>query len=168
MVNKDKQKALDCLKIAGTAINRFQISELYYETGEYKTAYEISKDNAMYMLKWYQSDPEQFNESYVTNFDFKDLIREKNDLQMNNVRMKVKKAENNRNIIALKLEHTSMLLKETEYQTLQKRNELKLQNIKLQNQQTEYEKQNIINQSPVQMHQLSVQRYKWKVAAMIS
>jgi signal transduction histidine kinase len=167
MVNKDKQKALDCLKIAGTAINRFQISELYYETGEYKTAYEISKDNAMYMLKWYQSDPEQFNESYVTNFDFKDLIREKNDLQMNNVRMKVKKAENNRNIIALKLEHTSMLLKETEYQTLQKRNELKLQNIKLQNQQTEYEKQNIINQSTVQMHQLSVQRYKWKVAAML-
>jgi signal transduction histidine kinase len=161
-IDKNKRKALDEAKWAfgeGSGLYNF-------DNDEYKKANDLFKEEAKNWDGWLRSDHLPTQELYISKFDFQRAEKEKDELAISNINIKIIEAKSKQKLMALQHEKTLLMLRQETILSKQKKWQLTLQNIQLMKRKSELEKQKILNEAIAKQKYAMQQKAKWKLSAI--
>jgi len=160
-IEHDKDKALEALLASGSNNNPENIGAFYFSKHKYEVSNKYYKDYKKISEEWLNADWEDLFDAYISRFDFWESIKQRNRLSMENIRLQTEAADKKKQLLMLKHEKNHWLLRREEINIRQKRGELNLQNLLVDQQQMKMEKQRILEMGLKTRRQLYEQRVRW-------
>lgn len=160
---KDREKALDELLKTGDSDNaKYNLALYYYSVGEYEKANAQLKEDVIRYTKWLKSNPLSNHDYYISQFDYKQAMRDRNKLAMRNIHTEIENANNAKEILMMKNEQSEWVLMHADINDRQAKALLKLQELKLQNNKEKLNRQNIIRTGEQKQRILGMERAKYR------
>lgn len=161
-LNKDMEKAREARKMAGDGEGTpGNMAEYYYAAGDYEKAEPLFKKLAEYYSNWFSDSSGTQYDFYISRFDYLQMMRENDRIAMNNIKLKLQRANSDRQLLLLQKNRNSWLLQREFINVLQKKSEVELQNTRLTHQHNAMLKQRRLAAGAQEQIELSRQRTEW-------
>ena len=160
---KDREKALEeLLKTEDSDNTKYNLALYYYYIGEYEKANVQLKYDVIRYTKWLKSDPMSNHYYYISQFDYKQAMRDKKRLAMHNIHTEIENANNTKKILMMKNEQSEWVLMHADINNRQAKALLKLQELKFQNNKEKLNRQNIIRTGEQKQRILAMEQAKYR------
>lgn len=164
---KDKEKSLEeLLKTSNSDDTKYNLALYYYSVGEYEKANAQLKGDVIKYTNWLKSDPLSNHDYYISQFDYKQAMRDRNRLAMRNIHTEIENANNAKEILMMKNEESEWVLTHADINNRQAEALLKLQELKLQNNKEKLNRQSIIRKGEQKQRRLALERAKYRSSSI--
>ncbi len=168
LIKKDKEKAVYALHLSGKEGLGLNDAHFYFREGDYKKSMELFKKESIKATEMLSSDWSDKFDLYESDFNYKRTLQETDRITLDNIRIRLKEAQNKKRLLTLTKEKTRLQLEAEEADMKQKKSSLALQNAKLTRQQLDLQKQKIINASLYEQKNLIKSHTFWKQSLFLT
>lgn len=161
-IKKDKALASEWQLQIGNRGSSIYLANYYMDKRDYAQAKHFYKEVALQRREWLRTDPGSLLEVYTSNFNYGVAIRDRDRLSRNNLQMQLVDVANDKELLKLKRDRTKLLLRKSDIEMRQKRDELALQQMLLGIQRDNLEKSKVWKASIHKQEGLHGERIHWQ------
>ena len=165
-IKKDNDNAMEALLAAGNEYNPEYFGSYYYYLKKYEASSKYYKEYADLSTKWLRTDWNNLFDSYISKFDYDQANRERNRLQLANIQLQLQSSHRRKELLLAQREKSILELQHANLVTRQKKSALDVQNMMLAQQQTDINKQRIVNAGIETQREINEQRDDWRMVAI--
>jgi signal transduction histidine kinase len=167
LIKKDKIKAREVQPKIGNYGQPTNMADYYLELKDYNKACNLYKKIALKYLNWMRTNPSVLLESYTSNFDYGQAMKERDGLAMYNLQLDLIDAGNNRRFLQLTRDKTALQIAQAEKSMKQEKGELALQRLTLLQQKENMEKNKTLNAGIKKQKELREARQRIRMLTII-
>jgi len=165
-IEKNKLKAGEELLRSGKYGDPVDLARYCMQIGAYSDAKKLYKKVAASGNEWMTSNPCHLLGSYTSNLDYARVMKERNTIAVNNIRLAMKDTYNGRQFIALERDKTALLLHQAEKEMQQNKVKLAMRKILFEQQQQNLLKHKKLNQHIERQKKLKNVRLHWQMVTL--
>lgn len=143
LIEKDEKKALEAQLAAGVTINPGNYGDYYYQKKDYERSLSEYKKTANNFSKWFRTDASERFESYISDLDYNEVVKERDRLVISNYQLQLKASKDRERLLSLQKKKTEFHLRQEKLKARQNRVNVSLQNVKLSQQMRKWDSQHI-------------------------
>lgn len=165
-IKKDKEKAMEAMLASGNKDNPEHVGNYYYSIQNYETSNKYYKDYAQLSTQWLRKDLGNLFDSYISRFDFDQTQKERQRIELANIQLQLKGADRRKRLLLMQREKSIWELQRADIATKQNKSALDLQTLLLEQQQSDIDKQRILNAGIENQRQMDELRAHWRLGAI--